>query len=215
VTDLFDRRQFIKICGVTTPGDARMIQDAQATALGIIFAPSKRQVSVEVAIEIARSVTGIGVVGVFRDDESDFIRRVVDLVPLDAVQIHGALDDGLRRDLRERGLGVIQALSVGDGSIPSFDDTLVDAVLVDGPSPGSGATHSWDELTARSFDVPVIVAGGLTASTVHDVQMLTGAWGVDVATGVESAPGVKDRQSVLNFVSAALRAEDRGDRHGE
>jgi len=103
---------------------------------------------------------------------------------------------------------------VGASEFFTFDESAVDAVLVDGPTPGSGAAHSWDDLANRSFGVPVIVAGGLDATNVARVIETTGAWGVDVATGVESAPGVKDRELVMNFVGAAQRHYAQREEHG-
>lgn len=207
---------FVKVCGVTSMLDAQLVIDAQATALGLIFAASRRQVSLEIGREIAQYAKGaILVVGVFRNNEPDFILEVVEQVPLDAVQIHGALDGNVLNELRRRGLGVIKALSIDDGDFFDFDETAVDAVLVDGPTPGSGEAHSWDDLTKRSFAVPVIVAGGLNVANVAGVIEMTGAWGVDVATGVESAPGVKDRELVVNFVGAAQRHYSQREEHGD
>jgi len=216
VASLSGTNSFVKVCGVTSMLDAQLVIDAQATALGLIFAASRRQVSLEGGREIAQYAKGaILVVGVFRNNEPDFILEVVEQVPLDAVQIHGELDGNVLDVLRRRGLGVIKALSIDDDDFFDFDETAVDAVLVDGPTPGSGAAHSWDALTKRSFAVPVIVAGGLNATNVAGVIEMTGAWGVDVATGVESAPGVKDRELVVNFVSAAQRHYSLGKERGD
>jgi phosphoribosylanthranilate isomerase len=82
----------------------------------------------------------------------------------------------------------------------------VDAVLVDGPSPGSGVAHSFGALTERTFGRPVIAAGGLTPLSVVAVIDAYDVWGVDVASGVESSPGVKDPDRVAEFVDAARRA---------
>jgi phosphoribosylanthranilate isomerase len=82
----------------------------------------------------------------------------------------------------------------------------VDAVMIDGPRPGSGVAHSWDRLASRPFVVPVIAAGGLTAQNVADVVVMTRAWGVDSSSGVEARPGVKDTELVAQFVSRARGA---------
>jgi phosphoribosylanthranilate isomerase len=77
---------------------------------------------------------------------------------------------------------------------------------VDGATPGSGESHSWEELFERSFDVPVIAAGGLDESNVAEVIAETHVWGVDSASGVESSPGVKDRERLTRFVDGARDA---------
>lgn len=207
---------FVKVCGVTSSVDAQLVIDAGATALGLIFAESRRQLTIESAREIAQYAQGvILVVGVFRDNDATFILEVVDHVALDAVQIHGPLDREVLIELRRRGVGIIKALSINEPDFTDFDENLVDAVLVDGPSPGSGASHSWDTLATRSFSVPVIVAGGLNVATVAGVIELTNAWGVDVASAVETSPGVKGRELVMDFVSATRRhysqREERSD----
>ena len=114
----------------------------------------------------------------------------------DAVQLHGPLSDDLHRRLRARGVSIVKALSIGSDEFYSFDERAVDAVMVDGATPGSGVAHSWEELATRSFSVPVIAAGGLSDRNVADVIAETGVWGVDSASGVESAPGVKDRDLI-------------------
>jgi phosphoribosylanthranilate isomerase len=78
--------------------------------------------------------------------------------------------------------------------------------LVDGATPGSGVSHSWEELFERSFDVPIIAAGGLNESNVASVIASTHVWGVDSASGVESSPGVKDRERLILFVDHAREA---------
>lgn len=215
MVELSDLASFVKVCGVTSTLDAQLVIDAHATALGLIFAQSRRQLSLDSAREIAQYAKGaILVVGVFRNDEPDVILHAVEQVSLDAVQVHGVLDDQVLNELRRRGLLVIKALSVGESEFFTFDEGAVDAVLVDGPTPGSGAAHSWDDLANRSFSVPVIVAGGLDVTNVARVIETTGAWGVDVATGVESSPGVKDRELVMNFVGAAERHYAQGKERG-
>ena len=143
---------------------------------------------------------------VFRDGDDDSIVQALDLIDADFVQIHGSLSDELLRQLRQRDVRVIKALSIGDDEFYEFDDDQVDVVLIDGSTPGSGASHSWEELSERSFDVPVIAAGGLNDENVADVITDTGVWGVDVASGVESSPGIKDRDKMNRFTEQAQSA---------
>lgn len=205
-----DATSFVKICGITSIEDARVTVDAGADAIGLNFTRSVRHVTVEQAREIAGAISGsILRVGIFGDDSDDFVVDVVDSSGVDAAQIHGTLSDELRESLRTRGVFVIKALSIGTPEFFEFDDAGVDAVLIDGPTPGSGQSHPWHDLTRREFTRPVIVAGGLNALNVADVLEKTNAWGADVASGVESAPGVKDPSNVRDFVTNARAYFDR------
>lgn len=204
---------FVKICGVTSERDAELVVSAGASALGVILAPSPRHVSPERAREMTDQVRGaIRIVAVVREMDDEAVLRALDVVQPDIVQLHDAVSHDLLSALRERGLFVVKALATGSDDFASFDDSSVDAVLVDGPRPGSGVTHSWTDLGQRTFRVPVIAAGGLTPDNVVAAIVETSAFGVDTASGVESAPGVKDPTLVANFVAAARRAyQQRGE----
>jgi phosphoribosylanthranilate isomerase len=200
---------FVKICGITSVHDAVVVREAGASAIGVNFTTSTRRVGAPLAHEIVASSPGLIHVGIFRDDESSYVLAMTDASGIDVVQIHGTLDGTLLEELRGRNVGVIKALSVGTEEFFSFDETNVDAVHLDGLEPGSGREHSWEALTNRSFAVPVIAAGGLNADSVASVIELVKPWGVDVATGVESSPGVKDPDRVTRFVQMAMSALER------
>jgi phosphoribosylanthranilate isomerase len=210
VADFTRAASCVKICGVTSIHDAQVVIDAGADALGLIFAESTRQLSPSSGRRIAESTRGgILRVGVFRHDSDEFVLRCVDETGVDAAQIHGSLSDELLDALRRRDVAVIKALSVGGDEFSHFDEERVDAVLIDGPTPGSGREHPWPDLEARNFQRPVIVAGGLDPENVASVARLTRAWGVDVSSGVESAPGVKDASRVRDFVMNARTSLER------
>jgi phosphoribosylanthranilate isomerase len=213
VTD-FGVPYLIKICGVTTLGDANAAIDAGANAIGLNLATSKRHLSVDRALAIAEATKGrVLRTLIFSDNDDEEIQNAVDLIGPDAVQIHGTLSDDLALALRGRSVHIIKALVIGSDEFYEFDEDGVDAVMVDGATPGSGESHSWVELSERSFDVPVIAAGGLDESNVASVIAETHAWGVDSASGVESSPGVKDRQRLTRFVDGARDAfRDRATR---
>jgi phosphoribosylanthranilate isomerase len=197
----------VKICGVTTPDDADVVAAAGASALGVVLTTSRRRVDPGTAREITERVRGrIVTFGVVDTSDAASVDAVLDGVGVEVVQVHGDLPAPLLAELRARGLGVVKALPVGTDAFTAFDEAQVDAVLADGPVPGSGAAHSFAALRDRRFRRPVIAAGGLTPLSVADVIDAYGVWGVDVASGVESAPGVKDPQRVAEFVDAARRS---------
>jgi phosphoribosylanthranilate isomerase len=198
---------YIKICGVTTLGDANAIVDAGANALGLILTKSPRQLSLDRALAIAAATKGrIVRTAVFNEDSDDVVLEAIELLDVDAVQLHGPLSERLHAALRERGLTIVKALSIGSDEFFEFEEGTVDLVHIDGARPGSGQAHSWDELDARTFSVPVIAAGGLRPDSVAHVITFTNVWGVDTASGVESSPGIKDRELVKRFVHNATTA---------
>lgn len=207
MVDFSTREHFIKICGVTSVQDAKAISTLGASSIGLVLSSSTRQITVGAAAEIARAVHGeIVVTAVVRNESPRFVLDCVDATHVDAVQVHGALDEELLHGLRERHVQIIKALSSESDELHSFDESLVDAILIDGPTPGSGQTHSWPTLGSLQMSVPIIAAGGLTPDNVAVVISELKPWGVDVATGVEASPGVKDLQRVNDFIRAATGA---------
>jgi phosphoribosylanthranilate isomerase len=203
----FDSAYFVKICGVTTLGDANAAVEAGASAVGLILAESPRQLSLDRAMAIAEATKGRTLrTLVFRDNDDDFILQAVDSIDAELVQIHGSLSDDLLDQLRERQRRVIKALPIASDEYFEYDESRVDAVLIDGATPGSGTSHSWEALQERSFKVPVIAAGGLNDENVAEIIGTTYVWGVDCASGVESSPGVKDRDRLRRFVDHAGEA---------
>ena len=203
----FSSTSFVKICGLTTPDDIAVSVRAGADALGLILASSPRQISVEAAQTLAALAKDhIPIWAVFRDQADEWILNAIDKIEPDAVQLHGKLSDVLLNGARARATQVVKALAIGSDDFLTFDESKVDAVLIDGHQPGSGIVHSWDALFERPFAVPVIAAGGLNPDNVAIEIVRSRAWGVDTASGVESAPGVKDHTLVMHFVENARRA---------
>ncbi|MCU1363942.1 MAG: N-(5-phosphoribosyl)anthranilate isomerase [Acidimicrobiaceae bacterium] len=198
---------FVKICGVTSLDDAKVVVDAGASALGLVLAASPRQLTLDQARVIADATTGnLLRFAVFRHNDDEFILEHVDALRPDVVQVHGTLSVSLLRALRERPVLVVKALSVDEPEFLTFDDTRVEAVLIDGPRPGSGSTYSRDHLERREFHVPVIAAGGLTARNVADLIDASRVSGVDTSSGVEKGPGAKDHDLVREFIVTARAA---------
>jgi len=191
-----------------------MVSEIGADAVGLIFAPtSKRCVSLDVAQAITREVgSTTQVIGVFRGQEEAAIVSLVDGVGLSAVQLHDEPSQGLMAILRTNGVSfIIRAMPAHEAR--EVDESLFDAVLLDASMPGSGIVAQWREMPQRSWQRPVIIAGGLHGDNVADLVRQLSPWGVDGASGTESVPGVKDREKVASFVGNARRAlrmeEDR------
>jgi phosphoribosylanthranilate isomerase len=197
----------IKVCGVTSVGDADLVVQCGATALGVILAQSPRQVGLEAAAEILASVDKrVARVAVLRDVDADDVRHVLRSLDLDAVQIHGGLRPSVAQVVASHSVALVEALSIDD--LDARSDAS-DVYLIDGPRPGSGETHGWRGVTERTWNKPLIVAGGLSADNLAGVLDEVGPWGCDVATGSESSPGVKDRARVESFVRVARQYFDR------
>ena len=227
----------VKICGVTTPADARLVAASGADAVGLNFvAGSPRCLSPAVAREVAAVLpAGIRRVGVFAGSRPDDIVRIVRDVGLDTIQLHGHLfadGDGSRAvvDAPElcAALGtvpVIRAVRLEADGLASarrwieaaralggrIDMARVDAGAARGADGGqlggTGARVDWRALTAAGpLPVPMALAGGLTPDNVAEAIRVTGVQAVDTASGVESAPGLKDAAKVRAFVAAARAA---------
>jgi len=201
---------FVKICGITTPGDAEVAVEAGADAVGLIFAPSRRQVDVDEARVIAASVPDdVLVVGVFRGHLLREVLEVVEAVGLRAVQLHDT-DPVFSRQVHAEVPVLIRAMAVGSPDLATVDEHGADVVLLDSPTPGSGVAFDWSlvgDLTRRHR---VLLAGGLRPDTVAEAIAQVLPWGVDVASGVEAAPGRKDADAVRAFVAAAKAAAGTG-----
>jgi phosphoribosylanthranilate isomerase len=205
---------FVKICGITTEEDALLAVAMGADAIGFVFAPSSRQIAPARAADIAKRLPPeILTVGVFRDEAP---QRVVDLVNasgLRAAQLHGhetAEDTGW---IRRRVPVVIKAFPGGDPELARAASYGADVVLLDSASPGSGRVFDWSLAEGAPSGLRILLAGGLTPENVAEAIDRVRPWGVDVSTGVESSPGVKDPSKVRRFINAAQDAEP-DDYHG-
>ena len=201
---------FVKICGVTTEEDALLAVGMGADALGFNFVPgSSRQIRPAVARDITRRLPGgILTVGIFKDELKETVIEVVHTAGLQAAQLHGreSTDDSMW--IAERVPYLIKAFAAGESAIDRLDDYGANAVLVDAPEPGSGEVFDWSMLDGRERGRPLILAGGLNPENVAQAVHAVKPWGVDVASGVEASPGVKDPVRVREFILAARQAGD-------
>jgi phosphoribosylanthranilate isomerase len=219
---------FIKICANTNLEDARLAAQRGADAVGFVFAPSPRRVNVEEAAAItAQLPESMKKIGVFSTLDLDEIATTVQQAHLDGVQLHGGFAEPLVRWLRQhfgQQLQIIQTNSWRVGSqnasafaselkalsaVPQIDSVLIDSrtMVADG---GTGVVFDWEaarDAVRELGDKPLIVAGGLHAGNVSAAIAMLKPWGVDVASGVESAPGRKDPERLRQFIAAAREAE--------
>lgn len=203
-----ERRVRIKFCGVARPEDAVAAEAAGADAIGLIFAPaSKRRVDVERAREIAAAAGPLLVrVGVFADAAEATILAAVEAARLDVVQLHGDEPDALAERLRPR-VRVVRAVRFRPGLEPSaFDGRPFDGVLLDGLRPGHGEAFDWRAAAAWRGHPRLLLAGGLRPDNVAEAVRALRPYAVDVASGVEAAPGVKDPEALAAFVRAVRSA---------
>jgi phosphoribosylanthranilate isomerase len=199
----------IKICGTTSEDDALLAVAMGANAIGFVFAPSPRQISPQRVADIVKRLPReeILTVGVFRDDAPRRVVEVVYSAGLQAAQLHGRETPDDTIWVRERIPMVIKAFPAGDPRVARAGDYGADAILLDAANPGSGQVFDW----ALAGDLPegqkLVIAGGLDARNVGAAISKVKPWGVDVTSGVEASPGVKDPMKVKAFVAAAKRAE--------
>jgi len=217
----------VKICGITNPADAVAAAEAGADALGLVFAPSPRRVTLEQARAIRLVVPArVELTGVFVREPLALVHDAILTLGLGGVQFHGNPLDHWSEAERIRWAELLQAReslrvvhamrardtesleSSLDARMERADQILLDA-FVPGLEGGTGKVFDWRlaEVVARR-GLPLIVAGGLTPENVADAVAKTRPWGVDVSSGVEAAPGRKDHDAVRRFIRAARAAAE-------
>jgi phosphoribosylanthranilate isomerase len=206
----------VKICGITDSADIPAALLAGANYLGFVFFPkSPRNLAISEAGYLASSVPeGIVRVALTVDAGDAELDAIVARVPLDMLQLHGRESPERVAAVRERyRLPVMKAVGItGESDLARLDSygAVADRLLVDARPPegasrpgGNAVAFDWRLIAGRSWPVPWMLAGGLTPENVGEAIRLTGARAVDVSSGVESAPGVKDGAAIAAFVEAA------------
>lgn len=206
----------VKICGLTNSTSLAAAVTAGARYVGFVFFPkSPRHILVPEAAHLAASVpVGVCKVALTVNADNAFLDQLAEAVPLDMLQLHGAESPDRVAEIQERyRLPVMKAVGVADESdLAGLSDYMqvANQVLVDAKPPkhanlpgGNGLAFDWRLIAGRRWTVPWMLAGGLTPANVAEAVRLTGARQVDVSTGVESAPGVKDVGMIAKFVAAA------------
>lgn len=205
-------RTRVKICGITTPADARIAVDAGADALGVVFyEPSPRYVTVATAAQIAAAVPPfVTVVGLFVDVGAARVQEVLERVPLGALQFHGDEDEAF---CRQFGRPWLKAIRMRPGldpaavarAYPGACGLLLDAYRQGLPG-GTGEVFEWDRARG-DIHAHLVIAGGLDADNVGAAIGALAPHAVDVSGGVESAPGVKDPERIARFMAAVAAAD--------
>ena len=212
----------IKICGITDIGTALVASQAGADFIGLVFAPSQRQVSTERALQIVEAVHNLrphpAVAGVFVNLDAKEVNRIAEYCRLEWVQLSG--DESWRycRDIKypiikaihipagEKVEAILNNIHIGYGLYSERELVCLLDSKANEAYGGSGETFDWQLAKGVSAEFPVIIAGGLTPTNVRQLVKEVQPWGVDVSTGVESN-GKKDASKIRDFIEAVRRAE--------
>lgn len=208
-------RPRVKICGLKTRETVAAAVASGAAYIGFNFVEkSKRFVDIETARSLAGDVPpGVAKVALVLDADDPALDAIIDRVPLDMLQLHGEEPPERVTAVKDRyGLPVMKAVGIGgadDLQKINIFSVVADQLLVDTKPPkggdlpgGTGLSFDWRLIANRRWSVPWMLAGGLTPENVADAIALTGAQQIDVASGVESAPGVKDPALIHALIAA-------------
>jgi phosphoribosylanthranilate isomerase len=208
----------VKICGLRTAEDVAQAASSGAAYIGFVFfEKSPRNVSLELARALAVDVPiGVAKVALTVNADNAFLDALTAQVPLDLLQLHGHESPARVSEVRARyGLPVMKAVGVAtEADLEALEayEAVADQILVDAkPAPnaelpgGNGVAFDWRLIAGRRWSRPWMLAGGLSAENVENAIKLTGATQVDVSSGVEAAPGIKDQEMIANFVDAAKK----------
>jgi phosphoribosylanthranilate isomerase len=201
----------IKCCGMTRIEDALLAAQLGADAIGVVMtAHSKRQVSLAQAKAIVDAMPPfVTTVALCMDDDAGFVQEVIDVVRPSLLQFHGAESDEW---CKQFGHPYLKAIAMAEGAAALYqlrDHPHAAGLLLDGHGlgepGGSGKRFDWS-LMPRDLKQPLILAGGLTAANVAAAIRIAQPWAVDVSSGIESAPGIKDPVKLRDFIAAVKSA---------
>jgi phosphoribosylanthranilate isomerase len=208
-----------KICGISTPEAVRAALEGKAGWLGFVFFPkSPRNLSLEAAVRLAEPARQRAkTVALLVDPSDSQVEEVARILKPDLIQLHGAETPARARDIGVRaGCGIIKALPVAEASdvdAARAYETVVEHLMFDAKPPkeaalpgGSGRSFEWGLLDGRRFQKPWFLAGGLDPWNVAEAASISGAPLVDVSSGVERGPGLKDPALITAFLDAVRRA---------
>jgi phosphoribosylanthranilate isomerase len=211
----------VKICGLSTRETLDVALDAGADMVGFVFfPPSPRHLSLETARDLGKHAKGRAAkVALTVDADDATLAGIVEALQPEILQLHGKETVARLRDIRQKfGLRVMKAIPVATASdlasLPGYA-AVADRILFDARAPkqatrpgGLGAVFDWHVLEDLDLKLPFMVSGGLNAGNVAEAVRVTRAGGVDVSSGVERAPGVKDPEMIRGFIRAARAVEE-------
>ncbi|MBR0845352.1 phosphoribosylanthranilate isomerase [Bradyrhizobium liaoningense] len=211
----------VKICGLSTPETLETALEAGADMVGFVFfPPSPRHLSLEAGRDLGRQVKRRALkVALTVDADDATLDNIMDALAPDILQLHGKESVARLRDIKQRfGRPVMKAVpvatSVDLAVLPGYA-AIADRILFDARAPkdatrpgGLGEPFDWHLLENLDLRLPYMVSGGLDAGNVAEALRVTGAGGVDVSSGVESAPGVKDSEMIKAFIRAARATQE-------
>jgi phosphoribosylanthranilate isomerase len=206
----------VKICGLATVDDVRACADAGANYMGLVFfEKSPRNITISAARELALAAPlGLAKVALVVNPSDAELDAITGTVPLDMLQLHGRETPERVAEVKARyGLPVMKAVGIADGDdLPKLESYfgVADQILVDAKPPkggelpgGNGLSFDWRLIAGRRWPCPWMLAGGLTAENVAEAVKMTGAKQVDVSSGVEDAPGLKNAELIQKFVQSS------------
>jgi phosphoribosylanthranilate isomerase len=211
----------VKICGLSTRETLDVALQAGADMVGFVFfPPSPRHISLETARDLGKQAKGRAVkVALTVDADDATLANIVEALQPDILQVHGKETVARLRDIRQAfGLPVMKAMAVETAAdlapLPGYA-AVADRILFDARAPkdatrpgGLGAVFDWHVLENLDLKLPFMVSGGLHAGNVAEAVRVTRAGGVDVSSGIERAPGIKDPEMIRNFIRAARATEE-------
>lgn len=203
---------FVKICGITNEDDALLAVAMGADAVGFVFAPSPRQIAPQKVYDITRRLPPeILTVGVFRDETPGRVVEICQSAGVRAAQLHGHETPADVAAVGRHVPTVIKSVVAGSVDAARADSFGTPMILVDAPTPGAGKVFDWGLLVDMPEIERLILAGGLAPDNVARAIATVRPWGVDVSSGVESAPGRKDPVAMKRFMDAARAAAPESD----
>lgn len=201
-----------KICGITNVGDALAAANAGADAIGLVFFdPSPRAVDVAQARGIAAAVPAfVTLVGLFVNPDADYVRNILDQVPLDLLQFHGDESPEFCNQFGRRWIKAVRVATTEDVEDAFERYSLGSGLLLDAYDPnlygGTGKSFDWT-LIPQQRPLPLILAGGLNSDNVARAITAVKPWAVDVSGGVEIRKGVKDATRIKEFLNEVHRVD--------
>jgi len=199
---------FVKICGITNTQDALNAVACGADALGFLFTESPRKISQKSVREIVEQLpANILTIGVFRDQDSRYVIDTVREAGLIGAQLHGQESSAQVAKVMAEVNWVAKSVIAGSAEASSASNYGTEIILVDSANPGTGTSYDLDLIQQIPTSIRLILSGGLTVMNVSESIRAVSPWGVDVSSGVEASPGIKDKIKMREFITNARETD--------